>query len=343
MSKKIIRFLSLFLMLFMGVSLLSAESNYDEHKIPADLLVNGNTQNDAPYIVTSETDIDVSVKMDLTPVKFLFESIEEEHPDSFKDNPILDDAYLSIIYDIDYPEGFTFKEEPSKDNIKLSDPDFHIILVEHDAARRNIRIYAGFGYQKDSETAEAEFSEKKYQSYDTFREKSTSVEELILSLTSGKIDKRNTAERLSFIFKPFHNITLRKEEEKYIGESLYAEFRQSTEGRDSTLEEGDDSISLTLQVGEEATRWVDQETGNDLKTMENGFHEAGTFEGYDFVETKTVSRGQLKIHSFKKSSPKNEKEEAANPAVTASPATNSNTSTSSNKPTTRVVPNTATR
>lgn len=59
-----------------------------------------------------------------------------------------------------------------------------------------------------------------------------------------------------------------------------------------------DSKTRVLHVGIDYTQYV-TEDGTELKPKEYGVHEKDTFEGYEFVETRTVENGDT-IHVYKK-------------------------------------------
>ena len=68
-----------------------------------------------------------------------------------------------------------------------------------------------------------------------------------------------------------------------------------------------------LHVGIDYTQYV-TEDGTELKTKEYGVHEKDTFEGYEFVETRTAENGDT-VHVYKKIvTPTPEPEQPATPA-----------------------------
>lgn len=76
-----------------------------------------------------------------------------------------------------------------------------------------------------------------------------------------------------------------------------------------------DPKTRVLHVGIDYTQYV-TEDGTELKTKEYGVHEKDTFEGYEFVETRTAENGDT-VHVYKKivtPAPTPEPEQPATPA-----------------------------
>ena len=78
-----------------------------------------------------------------------------------------------------------------------------------------------------------------------------------------------------------------------------------------------DPKTRVLHVGIDYTQYV-TEDGTELKTKEYGVHEKDTFEGYEFVETRTEANGDT-VHVYKKIVTPTPTPEPENPTTPANP------------------------
>ena len=78
-----------------------------------------------------------------------------------------------------------------------------------------------------------------------------------------------------------------------------------------------DPKDRVLHVGIDYTQYV-TEDGTELKTKEYGVHDKETFEGYEFVETRTAENGDT-VHVYKKVVTPDPTPEPENPTTPANP------------------------